>query len=212
MLAHTCTHLLWPLPSPLAQTFTRKLEVERSRLPGWPSKGLVVLGEHSSALYDLMNPAIMELLFGPAAWDRTRRLLRSLHVSSEYASGSQKAIIRLSVNLPADGDADAMTRLLTAVTLLIDIVGTYKLSPGGHGGHISWPAGFWVLHWGYKCGAPKGKAPSHLGPRSPIAAASPIELGAAAAHGCRAGSVCLTLEHNAQSTNAQSALVQRVPC
>ena len=37
--------------------------------------------------YDLMTPHLMDLLFGPAAWAKTQRLFRSLHISSEYPGG-----------------------------------------------------------------------------------------------------------------------------
>ena len=42
------------------KTYTRKLEVSREKLPGWPSDRLTVLVEQAAVFYDIMTPDIME--------------------------------------------------------------------------------------------------------------------------------------------------------
>ncbi|GAB4817243.1 hypothetical protein N2152v2_004289 [Parachlorella kessleri] len=110
---------------------TKRMEVDRARLPAWPQKGVSVLAEHSSIFYDLLAPPLVDLLFGQAAWAAVQPLFRSLHVTSDFPSacGPHKQVIRLSFYLPAVVDADAVQRFFTAATVLIDLVGTYKLSP-----------------------------------------------------------------------------------
>jgi hypothetical protein len=51
----------WRLRADLT-TFTRKLEVPRERLPGWPGERLTVLAEQASVFYDLLTPDLMELV------------------------------------------------------------------------------------------------------------------------------------------------------
>ena len=51
----------------LLQAHTRRMEVDRGRLPAWPQKGVAVLAEHSSIFYDLVTPALMDVLFGQPA-------------------------------------------------------------------------------------------------------------------------------------------------
>lgn len=67
---------------------------------------------HSSVFYDIVNPHLMELLFGPSAWQQMRRYFRSLHVTNEYGDGSYKQV-RCAVTSECAGactgrrDADA---------------------------------------------------------------------------------------------------------
>ena len=44
------------------KTYTRKLEVSREKLPGWPGDRLTVLVEQAAVFYDIMTPDMMDLV------------------------------------------------------------------------------------------------------------------------------------------------------
>lgn len=121
---------------PDLKAFARKLEVTKDRLAQWPFGKLSVLAEQSSTFYDLMTPQLMELVFGRMAWELAGPHFRSIHISSEFVVGgeegpSQKTaqLVKMSFFLPPTVESKFLDRFLTHALLLIDMVGTYKLSP-----------------------------------------------------------------------------------
>ncbi|KXZ41395.1 hypothetical protein GPECTOR_496g451 [Gonium pectorale] len=91
----------------------------------FPNKKLQVLAEHSGLFTELLtDPRVAEVFSNPAHL----RLFRSLLVTSD-ASGPNRRLLRLVLAMPGEGDMKALGPLLAMLPALIDIVGTYKLSP-----------------------------------------------------------------------------------
>ena len=106
---------------PDVQSLTRPIEVERKRLPGFPSDKLSVWAESSSVFYDLITDKITELLFGRAAFQEASIYFRYLHFSSENPEGFSKHNLRFSFNLPPKEHMEDLTKILTAVLHFIDV-------------------------------------------------------------------------------------------
>jgi len=113
------------------ESYARRLDVTRDRLAAWPSTGpsaLAVWAEHPGMFYDIVSP-LMEVAFGPAAFAEVEPYFRYVHATTDYATGDQKSLIRVSFYLPPLSDTTVLTRMLTLTTQLIDLLGTYKLAP-----------------------------------------------------------------------------------
>jgi hypothetical protein len=110
------------------KTFCKRVEVTRDRIPNWPDK-LAVWAEHSSIFYDVMGPQLLDLVFSKEAFQPLRPYFRYLHITSEAPEG-HKQVIRQSFVLPPAGERTVLPRLLTLACLLIDLMGSYRLSPG----------------------------------------------------------------------------------
>lgn len=109
------------------KTFCKRLEVTRDRIPNWPDK-LAVWAEHSSIFYDLMGPQLLDLFFSKEAFQPLKPYFRFLLITSEAPEGHNQ-VIRLSFVLPPAGEGTILPRLLTLACLLIDLMGSYRLSP-----------------------------------------------------------------------------------
>lgn len=106
----------------------KRLEPTRDRIAQWPER-LTVLAEHSSVFYDLMTPQLLDLAFSKDAFQALRPYFRYLHVTSDAPDGPHPQVVRLSFALPPRGDAATLDRFLVLVLLLVDLLGSYKLSP-----------------------------------------------------------------------------------
>lgn len=73
------------------------------------------------------EPSILQV-FSKAAFETHGRYFRSLLFSSERKSG-HKHLLRFCFILPPAEAMDELARWLAAVMVLIDVIGTYKLSP-----------------------------------------------------------------------------------
>ncbi|KAI7840816.1 hypothetical protein COHA_005462 [Chlorella ohadii] len=109
------------------KTFCKKVEVTRDRIANWPDK-LAVWAEHSSIFYDIMGPQLLDLAFSKEAFQSLRPYFRYLHITSDAPEG-HKQVIRLSFVLPPPGEGTVLPRLLTLACLLVDLMGSYRLSP-----------------------------------------------------------------------------------
>jgi len=118
-----------PRENPDLDVLAHRVEIGRDRLPGWPSDALVVLADQSSAAHELISPAAMDAAFGPAAFAQVGDYFRYLHATSDYEHGEQKAMLRLSLWLPPLDQGPALDRLLTLAMLMIDQLGSRRLTP-----------------------------------------------------------------------------------
>lgn len=109
---------------------------------------LVVHAEHPSAFYEVMSSAVMDVLFGSTNNFNTSlqgdmsRYFRYLHASSDFRSPAfssldentvgatgKRPVVRVSFNLPPSSNVEVMDRFVTFVCLVIDGLGSYKLTP-----------------------------------------------------------------------------------
>lgn len=120
------------------EDLTHRVDVGRDRLAAWPGDKLVAYAEHSSLLYDLMVDQVVDLLFSKGTFEPLARYWRYMHfttdmvdesVQSGATSQAPKKVLRFSFVLPSAERMEEVGKLLTAVTLLIDVVGQHKLSP-----------------------------------------------------------------------------------
>ena len=115
----------------------KKLEPTRDRLATFPVDSLVVYAEHASVFYDVITPVVVDSFLGPAL----SKYFKYLHASSDYrvegwkaeregvvgASG-KRAVVRVGLTLPPVGDVEALDAFITFVCLVVDGLGTCKLS------------------------------------------------------------------------------------
>ncbi|CAL8468957.1 g8498 [Coccomyxa elongata] len=108
--------------------YTRKVEVAKDRLPSWPHDKLTVLAEQPSIFYDLMNEAMMEQVFGRAAFEEYGQYFRAMRLTSE-GEGKHKQIAQFSFALPPPDEMDKLSRWIMAAMVFIDLLGNYKMKP-----------------------------------------------------------------------------------
>lgn len=108
--------------------YTRKVEVAKDRLPSWPHEKLTVLAEQPSIFYDLMNDAMMEQVFGRAAFEESGRYFRAMRLTSE-GEGKHKQIAQFSFALPPPDEMDKLSSWIMAAMVFIDLLGNYKMKP-----------------------------------------------------------------------------------
>lgn len=106
--------------------FAKALQVAKERVPGgWSNDRVAVAAEAPSLFYDIMNaePALAKGL--------SLRWLRTGLVSSEVVPGSNPPQPRVSFTfaLPPLDKLEELNTLLSCVFLLVDLLGSYKMSP-----------------------------------------------------------------------------------
>lgn len=117
----------------------KRMEPTRDRLATWPVDDLVVNAEQSAVFYEIISPQVMDALFGPNVWSEVGRYFKYLHVSSEYrvemaresavGATGRRSVVRVSLNLPPTGNWEILDRFITMVCLVIDGLGSCKLTP-----------------------------------------------------------------------------------
>jgi hypothetical protein len=110
--------------------YTHRISVSNKDFPLWPVDKLWVLGEHSSIFQDIFSDSKLQQIFsltGPYA--SPMKLFRFIHFTSEFSEGSHKQVLRFVFKLPSTDQMESLSRLLDLVPLLIDTIGTFKLTP-----------------------------------------------------------------------------------
>ena len=106
---------------PDVQALARPIDVDKRRLPSFPSDKLTVWAESASVFYDLMTDKVIDLLFGRAAFEDASKYFRHLHFSTEGPEGYSKQGLRFSFKLPPTDQMQDLTKVLTAVMHFIDV-------------------------------------------------------------------------------------------
>lgn len=117
----------------------KRVEPTRERLPSWPVDDIVVNAEQAAVFYEVISPQVMDAFFGPLAWRDVDRYFKYLHVSSEHrveevresavGATGRRSVVRVSLNLPPTGNWEILDRFITMVCLVIDGLGSCKLTP-----------------------------------------------------------------------------------
>lgn len=110
--------------------FAKQVTVAKDKLASWPHDKLVVYAEHSSVFYDVFSDTRLQQLFaaeGP--YKSNFKYFRSMHVTSENSEGSYKRVLKFTYALPPPGEMASLAILVALIPMMIDFVGTYKLSP-----------------------------------------------------------------------------------
>jgi hypothetical protein len=139
---------------------TKRMEPTRDRLPTWPglldhnnstpnnssevvsshTASLVVQAEHPSAFYEIMTPAVVDVLFGGQDGGISR-YFRYLHASSDFQSPvflsadsnvagatGKRSVVRCAFTLPPSGNWETIDKFVLFVCLVIDGLGSCKLT------------------------------------------------------------------------------------
>ncbi|KAL6753605.1 hypothetical protein V8C86DRAFT_2438365 [Haematococcus lacustris] len=139
-------------------TYTKRITPPKDLFPSWPVDRLHIMAEHSTLFTELFGePKLQQALspegphakvlkylsytqqscVGPlacrAAVDQPglkhNSSSRCIHITSEASTGSHKRVLTLTLALPPAHAMADLTPLVALLPLLIDLVGTYKLSP-----------------------------------------------------------------------------------
>ena len=118
---------------------TKKIEPTRDRLPGWNSEALVVHAEQASVFYDIITQPLMDSFFGVPAFEQVAPFFQSVYCSSEFRAEAfredavgatgKRPVIKMTFSLPPPGNYDLLDTFITGLGLLIDGLGTCKLTP-----------------------------------------------------------------------------------
>jgi hypothetical protein len=141
----------------------KKMEPARERLAMWPGLSthggdddvlaqpapLVVHAEHPSVFYEVMSPAVTDVLFGSlnnnsdtSIKSDMSKYFRYLHASSDFCSPAlsrdsetivgatgKRPVVRISFNLPPFDNTEVLDRFVTFVCFIVDGLGSCKLTP-----------------------------------------------------------------------------------
>ncbi|CAL5221103.1 g3236 [Coccomyxa viridis] len=108
--------------------YTRKVDVTRDKIPGWPHDKLTVLAEQSSVFYDLMTPELLEQVFGKEAFAKVGKYFRALRFTCE-GEGKHKLVAQFSFALPPAEQMGELLPWMQAAMHMLDLLGSYKLKP-----------------------------------------------------------------------------------
>ncbi|KAJ9518859.1 hypothetical protein QJQ45_026142 [Haematococcus lacustris] len=111
-------------------TYTKRITPPKDLFPSWPVDRLHIMAEHSTLFTELFGePKLQQALSPEGAHAKVLKYLRCIHITSEASTGSHKRVLTLTLALPPAHAMADITPLVALLPLLIDLVGTYKLSP-----------------------------------------------------------------------------------
>ncbi|KAJ9518437.1 hypothetical protein QJQ45_018465 [Haematococcus lacustris] len=111
-------------------TYTKRITPPKDLFPSWPLDRLHIMAEHSTLFTELFGePKLQQALSPEGPHAKVLKYLRCIHITSEASTGSHKRVLTLTLALPPAHAMADLTPLVALLPLLIDLVGTYKLSP-----------------------------------------------------------------------------------
>jgi len=105
------------------KTYTREIPVKQ--IPKWPLDKVNVWTESPDMFYDLMVPEVKNVFLSSEFESVYGKYFRYIHITSDYGNGSHKKVIRFSFNLPTSSKMHELTRLMSLIPLIIDLVAEY---------------------------------------------------------------------------------------
>jgi len=104
-------------------TYAREIPVKQ--IQKWPLDKVNVLTESPDMFYDLMVPEVKNVFLSPEFETIYGKYFRYIHITSDYNNGSHRKVIRFAFDLPPSARMHELTRLMSLVPLLIDLVAEY---------------------------------------------------------------------------------------